>query len=222
MIATALIYALINVILFLTLPDGRTDSKVFWLVWSFMTPVSLLATVALILWGTRKNANDLIGWTVSIYLIGIFTIAYFAVGFIFAYLPWKSITLPLILELIITIAYIVAAIYFLRGASYVQAEQAHTKAKILTIRLLKADVDECEAIAKAPSLKLALQALSEDVRFSDPMSHPSLAGIEGEIFALVADIAAKIKNNEEEEAENLVQDARTRLKNRNSRCLILK
>jgi hypothetical protein len=103
LIATALIYALINVILFLTLPDGRTDSKVFWLVWSFMTPVSLLATVALILWGTRKNADDLIGWTVSIYLIGIFTIAYFAVGFIFAYLPWKSITLPLILELIITI-----------------------------------------------------------------------------------------------------------------------
>jgi hypothetical protein len=54
------------------------------------------------------------------------------------------------------------------------------------------------------------------------MSHPSLAGIESEIFALIADVSVKIKNNEETEAEALVKDAQTRLKNRNARCLILK
>ena len=221
LISTTLVYVLANVILFLTVPDGRTSSKVFWLVWTFMSPVSLLATFGIFLWSTRKSAN-LVNWTVSLYLIGIFTVAYFVVGFIFAYLPWKSVTLPLILDLIITVAYAIATIYCLRGATYIQTEQAHVKEKVLTIRLLKADVDECETLAKTESLKAALKAFSEDVRFSDPMSHPSLAGIESEIFALIADVSVKIKNNEETEAETLVKDAQTRLKNRNARCLILK
>ena len=221
LISTTLVYVLANVILFLTIPDGRTSSKVFWLVWTFMSPVSLLATFGIFLWSTRKSAN-LVNWTVSLYLIGIFTVAYFVVGFIFAYLPWKSVTLPLILDLIITVAYAIATIYCLRGATYIQTEQAHVKEKVLTIRLLKADVDECETLAKTESLKAALKTFSEDVRFSDPMSHPSLAGIESEIFALIADVSVKIKNNEETEAETLVKDAQTRLKNRNARCLILK
>ncbi len=221
LISTTLVYVLANVILFLTVPDGRTSSKVFWLVWTFMSPVSLLATFGIFLWSTRKSAN-LVNWTVSLYLIGIFTVAYFVVGFIFAYLPWKSVTLPLILDLIITVAYAIATIYCLRGVTYIQTEQAHVKEKVLTIRLLKADVDECETLAKTESLKAALKAFSEDVRFSDPMSHPSLAGIESEIFALIADVSVKIKNNEETEAETLVKDAQTRLKNRNARCLILK
>jgi hypothetical protein len=186
-----------------------------------MSPVSLLATFGIFLWSTRKSAN-LVNWTVSLYLIGIFTVAYFVVGFIFAYLPWKSVTLPLILDLIITVAYAIATIYCLRGATYIQTEQAHVKEKVLTIRLVKVDVDECETLAKTESLKAALKAFSEDVRFSDPMSHPSLAGIESEIFALIADVSVKIKNNEETEAETLVKDAQTRLKNRNARCLILK
>jgi hypothetical protein len=222
LICTALVYALANVILFLTVPDGKTSSKVFWLVWTFMTPVSLLATVGLFLWCTRKSGNDFVSLTICFYLIGIFTAAYFAVGFFFAYLPWKNITLPLILDLAITVAFIVSVIYFLRGGEYVRAEEKLVKEKVLTIRLLKADVDECESLAKSESLKAALQALSNDVRFSDPMSHPSLAGAEGEIFSLVAEIASKIKQGEEDGVETLVQDAQNRLKARNARCLILK
>ena len=222
LICTALVYALANVILFLTVPDGKTSSKVFWLVWSFMTPVSLLAPVGLFLWCTRKSGNDFVSLTICFYLIGIFTAAYFAVGFFFAYLPWKNITLPLILDLAITVAFIVSVIYFLRGGEYVRAEEKLVKEKVLTIRLLKADVDECESLAKSESLKAALQALSNDVRFSDPMSHPALAGAEGEIFSLVAEIASKIKQGEEDGVETLVQDAQNRLKARNARCLILK
>ncbi len=222
LICTALVYALANVVLFLTLPDGRTSSKVFWLVWTFMTPVSLLATVGLFLWCTRKSGNDFVSLTICFYLIGIFALAYFAVGFVFSYLSWKSIVLPLILELCITVAFIVSAIFFLRGGDYIRAEEKLVKEKVLTIRLLKADVDECESLAKSEALKSALQALSNDVRFSDPMSHPSLAGAESEIFSLVAEIASKIKQGEEEGVEALVQDAQNRLKARNARCLILK
>lgn len=220
--AIVLVCAVANVILFLTVPDGRTDTGVFWLVWTFMTPVALLAACALHLWGTRKSAGDLVSMTVVYYLSVIFTLAYLTAGLIFAYLPWKKMVLPLIVELVITAAYILAAMYFLRGAEYIRAEETHTRGKVLYIRFLKADVDDCIAKAQSEELKAALAQLSDNVRFSDPMSHPSLAAIEGELTATVAEISEKIDREEESEAMALVDKAQKALEKRNSRCLMLK
>ncbi|MBQ8342698.1 MAG: hypothetical protein IJY21_01185 [Clostridia bacterium] len=220
--AIVLVCAVANVILFLTVPDGRTDTGVFWLVWTFMTPVALLAACALHLWGTRKSAGDLVSMTVVYYLSIIFTLAYLTAGLIFAYLPWKKMVLPLIVELVITAAYILAAMYFLRGAEYIRAEETHTRGKVLYIRFLKADVDDCIAKAQSEELKAALVQLSDNMRFSDPMSHPSLAAIEGELTATVAEISEKIDREEESEAMALVDKAQKALEKRNSRCLMLK
>ena len=220
--AIVLVCAVANVILFLTVPDGRTDTGVFWLVWTFMTPVALLAACALHLWGTRKSAGDLVSMAVVYYLSVIFTLAYLTAGLIFAYLPWKKMVLPLIVELVITAAYILAAMYFLRGAEYIRAEETHTRGKVLYIRFLKADVDDCIAKAQSEELKAALARLSDNVRFSDPMSHPSLAAIEGELTATVAEISEKIDREAECEAMALVDKAQKALEKRNSRCLMLK
>lgn len=222
LIAIVLVCAVANVILFLTVPDGRTDTGVFWLVWSFMTPVALLAAIALHLWGTRKSAGDLVSMTVVYYLCAIFTAAYLAAGLVFAYLPWKKMPLPLIVELVITTAYIVSAMFFLRGAEYIRAKETHTREKVMYIRFLKADVDDCIAKANSEELRAKLTKLSEDVRFSDPMSHASLAGIEAELSATVAEIADKVGGENESEAFALVEKAQKALERRNSRCLMLK
>ncbi len=222
LLAIVLVCAVANVILFLTVPSGRTDTGVFWLVWAFMTPVALLAAIALHLWGTRKSAGDLVSMTVVYYLSIIFTLAYVAAGLIFAYLPWKKIVLPLIVELVITAVYILAAMYFLRSAEYIRAEETHTRGKVLYIRFLKADVDDCIAKAKGEELKTALCKFADDVRFSDPMSHPSLAVVEGELTATVQKIAEKIDGEKEDEAMALVEKAKKALESRNSRCLMLK
>lgn len=222
LLAIVLICAVENVILFLTLPDGRTDTGVFWLAWTFMTPVALLAACGLHLWGTRKGAGDLVSVTVVYYLIVIFTLAYFAAGLIFSYLPWKKMTLPLIVELVVTAAYILAAAYMLRGASYIRAEQAHTRDKVSYLRFLKVDVDDCLAKAQSQELKKALSDLSEDVRSSDPMSHPSLAAQEGELTVTLAEVSARIDAGEEDEALTLVKKAQAILESRNRRVLALK
>ena len=111
---------------------------------------------------------------------------------IFAYLPWTKITFPLIVELVITLAYILSAMYFLRGAQYIRAEETHTREKVMYIRFLKADVDDCIAKAKSEELRAKLAAFSDAVRYSDPMSHPSLSGIEAELSVTVAQMAAKV------------------------------
>ncbi len=222
LIAIVLVCAVANAILFLTIPDGRTETGVFWLVWTFMTPIALLAALALHLWGTRKGAGDLVSMTVVYYLSVIFTAVYLAAGLVFAYLPWKKMVLPLIVELVITLAYILAAMYFLRGAEYIRAEETHTREKVMYIRFLKTDVDDCIAKAKSETLREKLSKFSDAVRFSDPMSHPSLAGIEAEISVTVAEIAAKVGGDAEDEALALVEKAQQSLESRNRRCLMLK
>ena len=222
LISIVLVCAVANAIIFLTIPDGRTSTGVFWLVWSFMTPVALASACGLHLWGTRKSAGDLVSMAVVYYLSAIFTLAYLTAGVIFAYSPWTKMVLPLVVELVITTAYILASIFFLRGAEYIRAEETHTRAKVMYIRFLKADVDDCIAKAKSEELKTALAKLSDDVRFSDPMSHPSLTAVEGELTAIVAEIASKIDGDLENEALILVDKAQKALERRNSRCLMLK
>lgn len=222
LIAIVLVCAVANVILFLTLPDGRTETGVFWLVWVFMTPVALLAAIALHLWGTRTGAGDLVSMTVVYYLSAIFSAIYLAAGLIFAYLPWTKITFPLIVELVITLAYILSAMYFLRGAQYIRAEETQPCEKVMYIRFLKADVDDCIAKAKSEELRAKLAAFSDAVRYSDPMSHPSLSGIEAELSVTVAQMAAKVGGEQENEALVLLEKAQQSLESRNRRCLMLK
>lgn len=222
LIAIVLVCAVANVVLFLTLPDGRTDRGVFWLVWSFMTPVALLAAIGLHLWGTRKSAGDLVSMTVVYYLSAIFTAAYVVAGLVFAYLPWKKMAFPLIVELVITLAYVVSAMFFLRGAEYIRAEEAHTREKVMYIRFLEADVKDCVEKASGADVKAALQKFADNVHFSDPMSHPSLAGIEAEIATIVSEIAGKVGSEEESEVLALLVKAQRSLDSRNTRCKALK
>jgi hypothetical protein len=112
--------------------------------------------------------------------------------------------------------------YFLRGAEYIREEETQTREKVLYIRFSKADVDDCIAKASSEELKTLLGKLSEDVRFCDPMSHPSLAGIEAELSALVGEISQKVGTDAENEALALVEKAQKSLEKRNSRCLMLK
>lgn len=222
LISIVLVCAVANVIILLTMPDGRAQTGIFWLAWAFMTPVALAAACGLHWWGTRKSAGDLVSMAVVYYLSAIFTVAYLAAGVIFIYSSWTALVWPVIVELVITTAYILFAIFFLRGAEYIRAEETHTRAKVMYIRFLKADVDDCIAKTTLEELKIALLTLSDNVRFSDPMSHPSLEALEGELSSVVAEIAKKIDSGAESEALLLVEKAEDALERRNRRCLMLK
>ena len=40
LVSLILVVALLNAIVFLTIPDGRTDTKAFWIAWSFAVPIN--------------------------------------------------------------------------------------------------------------------------------------------------------------------------------------
>lgn len=221
LIAFVLVCVLLNVILFLTVNDQRLSSGVFWLAWAFTFPWGLLSTVLVHFW-TNKQDADLVRMPIALTVsYGAFAINLVA-GAILMYAPIQKIVAPLIIELIINVAYILVCMYSVYGAEYIVKNKKQVKEKIAYIRMLKADVDDCIALAENAEVRGALVELSERVRFSDPMSHPSLAGVEEELSKAIVAISAAISDKDADAAMEQIKKTTNLLERRNSRCLMLK
>lgn len=217
-----LFFGVCTTIIFLTVPDGRTDTSVFWIAWSFAIPVNLCAAIGLHFWASKKDAKEMIRMPLAYYLIVIFGLIYLVVGFLFMYLNVEKTTFLIVLELIITVAYIILAMYFIFGAGYITKSEQHTREKVGFIKLLMADVTDCIAKTNDADVKKALDNFAQNIRFSDPMSHQSLALVEQQLSATVYEIGQKITTASKEEILELIKQGEMQLDSRNKRCLILK
>ncbi len=220
LIALTLVCGLISAIVFLTIPAERLASEVFWLAFAFAIPWNLLVAVILHLWAGKKQGEEIVRMPVAYYICAIFGGIYLVLGLIFMYAPVVDMTLPLILELVVSVAYLLVIMYCTRTADYIAKTEQVTKKKVLFIRLLQSDVQTCAMKATDPATKSALERLAESVRFSDPMSHEALAMQESELMATVHEISQKL--NDGEDVTALIQKANVQLESRNSRCLLLK
>lgn len=221
-VALLLVCALLNTILFLTIPDARLETTVFWVAWAFALPWNFVIAIALHLWACGKNKNGIVALPIVYYFIAIFGLIYLALGFVFMYIniPWPVFLVTI--EIIVTVVYAIVLLYAIFGASYIMKNEKNTRNKVLFIKLLKTDVDACVENATNAKVRKALSDLSDKVRFSDPMSHESLGAIENQISSIVFEISSKLTDGTEEELLALVKKADAQLDLRNNRCLVLK
>lgn len=227
--AFVLVALALNAIVFLTAPAKSLYTPVFWVTWAFAVPWNLVWCIALHLWASKKNGDEVVQMPVAYYLCYFFGGAYITVACFCIYkIPFvypdivNNIAIPLVVEIVLAVAHILVAGYSIFGTAYILRNERHTKQKVLFIRLLKSDVDGCAASAKTAEARAALEGFADKIRFSDPMSHASLAGIEAELSATVEQIIGKIAEGAEAEAVELVKKGELQLERRNSRCLILK
>ena len=222
LISLFLIFALLNLIIFFTVDDARLDTGVFWLGWAFAFPFNYLVFVLIHLWCGKNGGDALVQMPIA-YRLGFgFGAAYIVLGAIFMYAPIEAIAVPLVIELAVTIAYIIVAMYAVFGATHIMNTERHVKEKVMYISMLKMDVDDVIAKTQDPTVKSALLELSEAVRFQDPMSHPSLSGIEGQLTAAVSRISTLVSEGKNDEAAAEIKTARDLLDARARRCIMLK
>ena len=219
LLSILLVCALLNTIVFLTVDEARLDTSVFWLVWAFATPWTVLTVGALHLWASKGDAT--MKMPAVSYICAIFGGIYLLLGAIFMYADVTAITFPLILELIVTVTYLVMTFYVCLAGNYITSTQKEVKQKVFFIRMLQTNVTACLPMATNPTVKAALEELAEKIRFSDPMSHASLATVEGEIASTIDEIASKLASADED-VEALIKKAEIQLARRNSQCLMLK
>lgn len=222
LISELLVFGLLALILFVTIPDARLSEKAFWIAFAFAIPLNFLSVAAFTAWGFGKSAMEAIHQPPALAFSGVFAFIYLVVGAIFMYFNIVKLTFLIVLLSIITVIYIIAALYFVLGTNYIADNQKEVKSKVMFIKLLELDVKNCISYAKNPEQINALTTLADKVRFSDPMSHPSLAGIESDIVTTVNRISAMLAENAEADISALISTATAQLENRNSRCIILK
>lgn len=224
LVSQLLIGGLAALIALLTVPEGRTDTAVFWIAFSFGIPVNFLASAALTVWGYGKSDDNSLKLPVTLYsvLISIFGFALLLAGFLFMYLDVVDVTWPIIVFAALTVFYIILATYCTLGTSYISSVERRDRQKRLFIKMLEADVLDCAAIAASSASQAALRDFADKVRFSDPMSHASLSAIEGDISSIIYAVSADLNANPDADVTDKISNAQRLLASRNNRCLMLK
>ena len=208
----------LNVALFLTLPEGRTDSPVFWIVWAFAFPLCFLAQLIVSMLSYKGIGKEIKDLPIIQLTLSIAFVVYAIVCAIFAYLPTNDIVLPIIIEAVITLAVFIIIMY----AIFAHSQDAYVQQKIKTLRIIQSDLESCFGLVQDNELLTSLKKFADDIRYSDPMSHPTLSAIEGEISATVFEICSKVSEAQFDKVPALITKGKMQLAQRNSRCKILK
>lgn len=221
-IAVAII---LNVLLFSVLPEKVQNYPAFWYIWAFTFPVNVIFAIVLAVYANLKDGIMFLRIPICYYVAWTFTVLYFTIGFklMFVNFAKDKIGIPIAIELAITLAYALALALSFLGVSYVEHNQRLVKKKVFYIRDLKTDVDSCLSYVSDSALKKQLEKLSEAIRYSDPMSHASLADIEAELAGVIRSIVVDAcSEGSVEEISSKAKKAMALLEYRNNKCLILK
>lgn len=225
-IPSIIIVALLNLLLFLTVPNARLETFVFWIGWGFTFPINIAIAVMVWIFIHKKTAereeNTIIYLPLLTYVIFAGTAVYLVTGIIFMYCPIMKATAPLIVEAFVTGLYISVLCLSIFTTDRLANNQKEVHEKVAYLRLLQADIDSCILNINDENLLAKIRTLSEKIRFSDPMSHPSLAACEAELSNVVMTIVTKVNTSSTEGIEDDIIKASSLVDFRNNRCKILK
>ncbi len=221
--SVGIIYLVLNVILFIiinkTMPH-QFKNGTFWFVWVMTFIFNAIVDCGIFAFYKGKEKYDVATVPALIYIMAIFNAVYIVLGLILMFIPKTKFTLALIFELIITAAYALFFIYFFSALGHMKKHDASKK--VVFIRSLQADVDYAKDIVEDADLKKKLEALSEDIRFSDPMSQGEIIALDEKIQMTVGSILANAMDKNYDALNELVDNASKQLKYRNAKIKMLK
>ncbi len=222
LVALLLVYGLANLILFLLIPDGRTDFSSFWIAWSFTFPLNVATAIFITVLLIRSKADEVAKVPLLFTIQYVFAFVYLKAGFIIMFNEKNIVSIAWIVEASITVAYIIAVMFSWLGMSYITRNIKYTKKKTFYIRSLQADIDACIPAVSDEKAKAALIGLSDKIRYSDPMSHSSLEDCELKLQSIISDIASDASSGNYDAVLELVVKATSLLDSRNAKCKLLK
>ena len=215
-----IVYAFVNLVMFLNVDALRTDSAVFWIGWATAFPLQLLILAYLGFALKWKNAIIQKPALYPIILAG--SLLYLVAGLVFMFAPIESIMATVITEAALTSVYVIVLFCVKRGVDFIVESQAYTRKKVGFLKLLKADVDDVIRITADASVTSALAQLSDNIRYSDPMSSPSLVSYETAISDCVLKASSSVRAGDNATALHYIGEANRLLESRNQRCKLLK
>lgn len=221
-VVLAIIFAAYNLVLFIA--AGFEHTEVFWISWIFV----LLGFVAMAIVGVFLGKEGLMlrDWIFGFPMIRCTTI-YIVVEFILS-VVFMIFEYDVSWQVAFIIQFILLGLYLGLVASCFAAKRTidtvktNIKDKTTFIRMLRVDAEMLVEKCSDAETKAVCQKLSEDIRFSDPMSNEALFELEKEIALAVSNCGDAITAGDFETAKMYCSKATTLLIERNKKCKVLK
>lgn len=127
----------------------------------------------------------------------------------------------IICEIILLAAYLVIAFLMYAAQSHSSAQDHNDQKTVQKMRLLESDIQGFAEEATNPEIKQALKKLAEEIHYSDVVSHPGLADVEGRIAQNVAILQDELADQEADPLSR-IETIRRLIKERDRTAAILK
>jgi hypothetical protein len=142
------------------------------------------------------------------------------VGFVFMSLPFIPPFVTIIASVLLLGLCLLGLIAAETGTTELGRIDREVGKKVFYIKSLQSDIEGLAAASRDGDLKKILSALAETIRYSDPMSSPELAGLEGFITEKADELKRRI--GEGGGIEEICGELRELLAERNRKCKVLK
>lgn len=210
-----ILFGIFNVVVFLA-PLAHT--VVFWLGYFFALFALATIVLTLVLYFGKPVPEDKflslpavkVAWTY--FVLQTVLSVWEMVAFPLPYLP------ALIINLVLGAVFAIIILALYAAAGKIDKSEQFTAEKVVFVKQLKLQVDSIET--ENAELAQVLKELSENIRFSDPMSHSKLKDIEDSLVAAVDEL----ENNasDVDKALSLCAQVEKLLKRRNDQCKMYK
>lgn len=195
-----------------------SHNLIFWLGYSFFALATALVTAMFVFLFNSQDESEMffklshvkLAWAyfvvqaaLSVWEIFFFTFNYFV---------------ALMLNCGITAIFLILILLVHAGTHNISKKEQKTDKKVLFVRTLKCQVDLIDS--ENSDIQSKIKALSETIRFSDPMSHSQLNELETQILENIYLLEENIGNNDE--AVKIITKIEKQLKERSIKCKELK
>lgn len=219
-VSFGVLFALYNALVFTFASNFTT---VFWFAYGFTVLAFVLQVIGFFVSYGRKTTPNNTFFGIPLTLIGlVYLCVQIVIGSIFMIFANMNLKVANVIQIIILSAYIVACSAALFAKNAVTDIDDTTKEKLLFIKLLENDVIALQERATEPALITRLESLAELIKYSDPMSHPSLALIEQKITNKIDQLTEKVQDGKMTEVNDLCNEIELLMAGRNRKCKILK
>lgn len=219
-ICFGVIFALYNVLVF-TFANNFT--KTFWFAYGFTVLAFILQIVGFFISYDRKTTPNNTFFGLPLTIIGlVYLCVQIVAGSILMIYADLSLKVANIIQIIVLAGYIVACSAALFAKNVVIEADEKTKDQVLFLKLLENDIVSLQEKCNDPALSTRLENLAELVKYSDPISHPSLSLMEQKITNKINQLIEKAEAGKGLESNDICNEIELLLADRNRKCKILK
>ncbi|MDR0766821.1 MAG: hypothetical protein LBF09_07810 [Odoribacteraceae bacterium] len=217
-IALAIILAAYNLLAF-SIPFTRGPG--YWSGYLFSTLAILLAAAASFRALGRAGVQNKFRGLPVLYIAWTYLGLQLVAGFTCMSLdapPWLTLSSGVFLLGACLVGWIAVEI----GITEIKRVDEATREKVSYIKSLQAEVDTMTGRVTDHALKKSLQQLSDDIRYSDPVSNPLLSSLESHIEREIATLRRELDAGNTTAARGVRDNLQQLLAERNRKCRLLK